>query len=636
MCGIAGIWNYATGETVDRDLLRRMTDVIAHRGPDDHGMEFDDAHGVGFGFRRLAIIDLSPAGHQPMCNEDGTVWLVFNGEIYNYAALRPRLEAQGHRFRSRTDSEVIIHHYEEHGADCVRDFNGMFGFAIWDSKARRLVLARDRLGKKPLYYRLDGGRLRFASELKSLLQEPGDPPALDWRALGEYLATGYVPPPRTIFQGISKLPPGHVLVFENGEASIRRYWDWLPAFAPDHARTEQQWIDDVRTMLQTAVRDRLMSDVPLGAFLSGGIDSSAVVATMAGMSDRPVKTFSIGFTNAKYNELEYARTVAEHFGTDHHEEIVEPESLRELLPRLVRQFDEPFGDSSALPTYYVARMARRHVTVCLSGDGGDEAFGGYERYSQALREAVVDRVPAPVRGALFALPAALIPPGAPGHRLARRMTLGAGQRYAGAMRLMPPQLLRSLLTDEAARTISPDGTAYVETFLARGGELDLLSRMQYADAMTYLPEDILVKVDRTSMLNSLEVRCPLLDYRLLELAARMPAELRVRGGQGKYPLKRAMRGVLPDAVLDRPKMGFGVPLREWFRGESAGYVADVLLDRRTLERGLFRPESLRAMVEQHRDGSRTLDTPIWLLLVLELWFRTVAEPHLADVQAVCA
>lgn len=625
MCGICGIWNYKKNRPVERDVLQRMTNSMTHRGPDDSGLDFDDAAGVGLGFRRLAIIDLSAAGHQPMSNEDGSVWLVFNGEIYNYLDLRPHLEAKGHRFHSRTDSEVIIHQYEERGAECVKDLNGMFGLAIWDAPKQRMVFARDRVGKKPLYYYDDGQRLLFASELKAILADRSVPRELDYEALGQYLTLGYVPPPRTIFRGVKKLPPGHVMVFENGQATISRYWDWLPAFQPNYARSEEEWAEELREVLKTVVQDRLMSDVPLGAFLSGGLDSSAVVATMAMLSDQPVKTFSIGFENEKYNELSYARLVAERFNTDHHEQIVEPESLRDLLPRLAEQFDEPFADSSAIPTYYVSKMARQHVTVTLSGDGGDETLAGYERYTRAMRETRADRIPQPLRRMVFALPNALMPTGIKGKNFVRRMTLSAQDRYTLIMRRLSEQQIQSLFTADAVRQMNGNKLAYLDSFMKQAAGLDYLSQLQYVDGMSYLPEDILVKVDRTSMLNSLEARCPLLDYRFMELAASIPAQLRWRQGDGKYILKRALRGILPDDILTRSKMGFGIPLREWFRDDLSGYAADILLNQRARERGLFEPQAVATMLEKHRAGKHTLEVTIWSLLVLELWCRAYLD-----------
>jgi asparagine synthase (glutamine-hydrolysing) len=604
-----------------------MIATMRHRGPDDSGLYFDDANGLALGFRRLAIIDLSPAGHQPMANEDETIWLVFNGEIYNFLALRPWLEAKGHRFRSRTDSETIIHQYEESGPACVEQFNGMFGFALWDANRPRLLLARDRIGKKPLYYYDDGARLFFASELKAILTDRTAPRQVDQDSLGAYLTLKYVPSPYTIFQNIRKLPPGHILTFEQGQAAVQRYWDWLPAFQTNGAhRSEAEWCEEVAEVLRESVRDRLVSDVPLGAFLSGGIDSSAVVATMAGLSEQPVKTFSIGFVEERYNELHYARQVAERFSTDHHEFIVEPEDLREVLPRLVAQFDEPFADSSAVPTYYVSKIAREQVTVVLSGDGGDEALAGYRHYAQALSEARLDGIPLALRKALMALPLATLPNGVKGYRFARRFQMSADERHIYNMSSLTQEEVRDLLADAPFNSSQRTGTAFLLTWMQNARHLDYLSRMQYVDGMAFLPEDILVKVDRMSMLNSLETRCPLLDYRFLELAARIPPSLRYRDGVGKYILKRTLQGILPETILHRSKMGFGIPMSQWFRGDLAHYIREVLLDERTLQRPFWQRGKVQATVSKQLNSGLIVSDFIWQLLVFELWCRTYLDP----------
>ena len=621
MCGICGVWNYRTHQPVDRDVLRRMTEMIQHRGPDDSGVYADDAVGLGLGFRRLSIIDLSPAGHQPMCNEDGNIWVVFNGEIYNYQDLRPNLESHGHVFRSRTDTEVIIHSYETYGSACVEQMNGMFGLAIWDAGKQQLVLARDRMGKKPVYYYDDGNRLLFASELKAILTDPSVLRELDWTALGEYFALGYVPGSRSILKGVHKLLPGHTLTFHDGRATLRRYWDWLPAFRQiDAQRSQQEWIAALRELLTDSVRRRMISDVPLGAFLSGGVDSSAVVATMAGISSQPVKTFSIGFTEPRYNELAYARQVAQRFQAEHHEMIVEPESIQDLLPLLARQYDEPFADSSALPTYYVSKMAREHVTVCLSGDGGDEACAGYSRYAQMLQEALIDRVPQTLRLTALA-PIAMLPPGTPGRRFARRLMIDQDRRYGIMMRMNAPDDLERMLTLDAYRRIGNDGVSAILANTRHAKGLDLLSRVQYADGVVYLPDDILVKVDRASMLNSLEVRSPLLDYRFLELMAAVPPAMRIVHGEGKHLFKQALRGIIPDSVLDRPKMGFGVPLEIWFRDDLAGFARQILLDPRTLQRGIFSREGVEWLVRSQSAGSSQFSQQIWNALMFEHWCR---------------
>ena len=603
-----------------------MTDSMEHRGPDDSCLYFDDTAGIGLGFRRLAIIDLSPAARQPMSNEDGSVWLVFNGEIYNFLTLRPILEKRGHSFRSNSDSEVIIHHYEEAGSNIFSDLNGMFGLAIWDTPKRRLVLARDRLGKKPLYYYYDPKRMIFASELKAILADPSVPREINETALAEYLALGYVSAPQTIFKGINKVPPGHSLIFEGERITVRRYWDWLPAFQTKPVRSEHEYIEELHALLKIIVAERLISDVPLGAFLSGGVDSSAVVAVMASLSSQPVKTFSIGFKQDAFNELPYAHLVAERFSTEHYEYIVEPEELRDLVPNLVRQFDEPFADSSAVPTYYVAKMARQEVTVCLSGDGGDEAMAGYPRYSKAIREGIVYRLPLELRRVVFGLPAQFLPVGFKGEHLLQRFALAQAERYPFAMRQVSKKLLAFLLNPDAAYQFNlfqpPSPTACVEQALERTGNLDFLSSLQYTDGVTYLPEDILVKVDRTSMANSLEVRAPLLDYRFMEFMASLPTDLRWRDGKGKYLFKMAMRSLLPEEVLFRRKMGFGIPLQDWFSHELNSYASEILLDCQALQRGLWNPEKVKILLKKARNrSSYTLQNAIWVMLMLEMWWR---------------
>jgi asparagine synthase (glutamine-hydrolysing) len=623
MCGIVGVWNYKSKAPVNRELFERMTSTLIHRGPDDCGSYFDDSAGLALGFRRLAIIDLSPAGHQPMANEDGSVWLVFNGEIYNFLDLRPKLEARGHAFRSRTDSEVILHQYEERGVECVRDLNGMFGLALWDARQPRLVLARDRVGKKPLYYLDDGQRLVFTSELKAILADPSVGRTVDQAALMEYMALGYVAAPRTIFQGIRKLPPAHTLECQDGRVSIQRYWDWQPAFRRVKEQSEAAWGAELLDCLRGAVRDRLMSDVPLGAFLSGGVDSSAVVGMMVDLSSAPVKTFSIGFEGSLVNELPYARAVAERFGTDHHELYVQPDSVRDFVPRLVHSFDEPFADSSAIPTYYVAQMTRRYVTVALSGDGGDEALAGYHRYPRMLAESRLDWVPASLRRAVLKWPAQWLPAGRPGRRLAQRLSYPLDERYALSMSAIVHDDIGRLLRPGLANGGRCSGRQIVAAAVRAAPGLDALSRLQYADMLTYLPEDILVKVDRMSMANSLEVRSPLLDYRFLELAAAVPANLRLHGGQGKQVFKRALRGWLPDEALDRTKAGFIFPLRDWFRAGLADFADEVFQDPSTRANGFLQPAEVLRLTQAHRQGRRNHENVLWSALVLEMWRRSI-------------
>lgn len=624
MCGICGIWNYATNEPVERQLLQQMNDSMGHRGPDDYGLYFDDSHGVGIGFRRLAIIDLSLAGHQPMKNEDGSIWLAFNGEIYNFQDLRPALEANGHVFRSRSDTEVIIHQYEEKGPQSIADLWGMFGLAIWDSRKQSLLLARDRVGKKPLYYYDDGRRIVFASELKAIVRDRTIPRQLDPAAIAEYLSLGYIGSPRTIFTGIHKLLPGHYLIRNIRQKQIQRYWDWLPAFQADTNMSEEEWIEQIRTTLREVVRVRMTSDVPIGAFLSGGVDSSAVAATMATLSEQPIKTFSIGFTEQSFNELPYARQVAQRFATDHHEYIVQPETISDLLPRLAYQFDEPFGDPSALPTYYVSKIARQEVTVCLSGDGGDEAMAGYLRYAQALNDRRFDRIPHRLRRTLLSIPATIIPPHIKGNRMANRLMGTPSERYLFGMQTFYAAQAEAVLSADIADQVQKL-PHFLEAYQRRAEHLDFVSQMQYVDGMTYLPEDILVKVDRTSMLNSLETRCPLLDHRFLELAARIPHSLRLNNGDGKYIFKKALRGLVPDAVMDRSKMGFVIPGRQWIVGDASAFVQEVLCSSRTRQRGIFRHDVVQSLIANNRSLGSNVWSQIWSLLIFELWCRAYLD-----------
>jgi len=555
MCGICGIYYVDPGQKVERHVLQHMTDALIHRGPDDEGLYLGD--GVGLGMRRLSIIDLV-TGKQPISNEDGSVWIVFNGEIYNHLTLRSELERKGHRFRTRADTEAIVHAYEEYGAHCPEHLNGMFAFAIYDSRSRRLLLARDRLGIKPLYYTFDGRRLVFGSELKSLLRAPGVPREIDFQALDAYLTFEYIPAPLSIFRGVAKLPQAHTLTLEQGQLRLRQYWDVAFGLGEAMAKSEQEWGEELVALLADAVKIRLMSDVPLGAFLSGGLDSSSVVAMMSRAMDRPVKTFSIGFSEATYNELDYARTVARAFGTEHHEEIITPDAVS-LTETLVAHLDEPLGDFSIFPTYMVSRMTRQHVTVALSGDGGDELLAGYDTYvADRLARAYV-RLPRVLRHGLIEPLASRLRPTEKKKGLVNRtvrfvqgVALPAHLQHVRWMiflsQAQKESLYSPMLQDALAGT---NPYEFIEKYFDRVRGADPLSQQQYVDLKTYLPDDILVKVDRMSMAVSLEARVPFLDYRLVELVGRMPAELRLRNGQTKYILKRAMRGILPEKILTR-------------------------------------------------------------------------------------
>lgn len=628
MCGIAGKLYFDPRRPAEHEVLERMNAVQVHRGPDDAGIHCEGP--VGLAHRRLSIIDLSPAGHQPMANEDESCWIVFNGEIYNFQALKEDLLRQGHRFRSRTDTEVVLHLYEEQGPRCVETLRGMFAFAIWDARRRQLVLARDRLGKKPLCYQWDAEAFRFASEVKAIFQDPALTPRPDPAALSQYLTFGYVPSPASAFQGIRRLPPAHVLVWREGRAELRRYWR-LGRGEP-RTQPEAAWCEELLARLEEAVRIRLVSDVPLGAFLSGGIDSSAVVAMMCRAAGR-VKTFSIGFGEPEYDELAAARLVAERFGTEHHELVVRPDAAG-ILATLAWHYDEPFADSSAVPTYYVARMTRRHVAVALNGDAGDENFGGYERYAALRLAAAVDGFPgAPaLRGALRAGLSLWPQTGRRGGFLTRgrRFLEGLSEEparrygrwmahFAGAekARLCTPEFLAAA---PAADDLAPLLTAYREV-----GASDPADAAMAVDIALYLPDDLLVKVDIATMANSLEARSPFLDHPLMEFAAAIPANLKIRGRATKLLMKRALRDLLPEAVLQRPKRGFGVPIDHWLRGELRELARETLLSPQALERGYLRRDAVQRLLDEHGRGIANWHPQLWNLLMLELWHRTYVD-----------
>jgi asparagine synthase (glutamine-hydrolysing) len=615
MCGIAGIVEVG-GRGVDRALLTAMTTAQAHRGPDGDG--FVCRGGVGFGHRRLAIIDLV-TGDQPMPNDDQSMWIVFNGEIYNYRELRSEFEARGTRFRTQSDTEVILRAYEVYGAECVTHLRGMFAFAVLDERSRQVFLARDRVGIKPLVYHWDGRRLLFASELKGILQAADVPRELDLEALGEYLGFHYVAAPRTIFRAVRKLPPASTLTLslDGGAPRVTRYWTLR--FTPQPRVSEDEWIEGLQAQLAQAVRSHMISDVPIGAFLSGGLDSSTVVALMAQASRASVRTFSIGFAESDFDELAYARQVAARYGTDHYELVVKPSAL-DVLPKLAWHFDEPFADSSAIPTYYVSKITREHVTVALSGDGGDENFAGYRRYARAqeLHERL-DRGLLRLARPMLRMAAGVLPVGAPGQAYAGLLGARDLARYHRLMTYERPDTLRRLLTDDLrGSVVAPDPGAF-SRLAAELRAPDYVSALQLIDIHTYLPEDILTKVDRASMAVSLESRVPLLDHVLMEYAATIPSSLKLRDGLGKHILKRAMASSLPGDILTRKKMGFGVPLGEWFRGELRELVRDVLLSRAARERGLFRPAAIAGLLEAHDAGPRDYSARLWALVCLELW-----------------
>jgi asparagine synthase (glutamine-hydrolysing) len=607
-----------------------MCDVIRHRGPDDEGIHVEP--GVGLGMRRLSIIDLA-TGHQPIRSEDGTVWVVFNGEIYNYRELRRELEAAGHSFSTSSDTETIVHAYEEWGEAAVARLRGMFAIALWDAKARTLLLARDRAGIKPLHYVESGGRLYFGSEIKSLLAAGAVERRVDLEALDHYLSYLYAPRDRSVFAGVRKLPPGHTLLWRDGRAIVQPFWE-IPAVEP-FTGTEREAAARLRAVLADAVRSHMVSDVPLGAFLSGGIDSSIVVGLMAEASDRPVQTFSIGFDEPEFDELDHARAIARHFRTDHHEFVVRPDGIA-ILDRLIAHFDEPFADSSAIPTWYVSQIAREHVTVVLSGDGGDELFGGYDRYLPHPRVARFDRLPIPGRRRIARALWPLLPHGVRGRNFLRHVSKDDDGRYLDSMAFFQPDEKDALYAADVREALRDRyADALPAARLRRFAALPAHARMMRLDFETYLPEDVLTKVDRTSMAHSIESRVPLLDNEVIAFASSLPASMKIRDGRRKHVLKAAVADLLPPQILDRKKHGFGVPIGAWFRGRLSDLLADVLTAPRTRQRGYFEPAFVDRLVAEHHAGTRDHTLRLWQLLVLELWHREYVDssPALAIAES---
>jgi len=620
VCGIAGLVG-REGEIVGAAAVRQMCAAIVHRGPDDEGVRASGA--VGLGMRRLSIIDLV-GGHQPIHNEDKTVWIVFNGEIYNFPELREGLVKSGHTFYTHSDTEVIVHLYEELGADCIAKLRGMFAIALYDERRQTLLLARDRLGKKPLYYALKNGRLYFGSEIKAILAvAPEVSSNINTRALLQYFSLQYIPDPNSAYSDIAKLPPGHLLEYKGGEISIRQYWD-LPAYGTARIESEQECLDELERQLAEAVRVRLISDVPLGALLSGGVDSSVVVGLMARASSSPVKTFSIGFGKQDYNEAPYARAVAEKFGTEHHEFVVEP-NVTETLDHLTRMMEEPFGDSSMIPAFHVSRIAREHVTVALTGDGGDELFAGYDRYPVHLDRMSFERIPAWIGGTFRRAIYPALGPSFKGRRFLFNASLHGGDRYLDTVGFLTTDRERSLFSqDFLAAANGTDVIAEVRRFYGEANAPDRISRLLYLDTKSYLTGDVLTKVDRMSMATSLEVRCPILDHVLIDWVTALPSEWKYRNGVRKYLLRKlAERLGVPG--LNRPKQGFAMPLTHWWKGELRETLLPILLEPKTLQRGYLNPSAVRQLVNEHLSGRRDYGQELWLLLIFELWHRNFLE-----------
>jgi asparagine synthase (glutamine-hydrolysing) len=630
MCGIAGFVDLVPMPQSDpaaEDRLRSMCAQIRHRGPDDEGIYVGE--GVGLGMRRLSIIDLA-TGHQPIHNEDRTVWVVFNGEIYNYRELRRTLEAAGHKFYTASDTETIVHGYESWGEAVFGKLRGMFGIALWDTRTRTLLVARDRPGIKPLYYGEAGGRLFFGSEAKCLLANPEVDRSVDLASVDHYLAYLYTPRDRAIFRGMRKLPPAHYLRVCDGRLDVVRYWQ-LPVAGTPARTTEVQALDRLEATLEDAVRSHLVSDVPLGAFLSGGIDSSIVVGLMARLTGRRVKTFSIGFDEPAYDERPYARRVAEHLGTEHHELVVRPDAFS-ILDKLIWHFDEPFGDASAIPTWYVSRLASEHVTVVLSGDGGDELFGGYDRYLPHPAVAKFDRHATGIGRAFAAATWRRLPHGARGKNFLRHVARDAQGRYLDSVTFYHADERRSLLSADAHAELADwDAETYFRAPFTRLAALPVATQMMAFDFETYLPDDCLTKVDRMSMAHSIESRVPLLDHSVVELAASLPADLKIRDGSRKHLLKALAYRLVPRELLERPKQGFAMPIGAWFRGSMRDAFGDVLGSSAARQRGYFDYRFVDRILSEHLAGKRDHALRLWQLLCFELWLR-----QYVDARAIAA
>ena len=622
MCGICGIFEPGRQTAIDGATLKKMADTLHHRGPDDEG--FYVCGEIGLGFRRLSIIDLA-GGHQPLSNEDGSIWVAFNGEIYNFKELNQRFLSTGHTFRTRSDTETIVHLYEELGEACFAEMDGMFAIALWDGRRKRLILARDRIGKKPLFYSWDGRRLLFGSEIKALTAVGGFSRELDTEAISDYFSFQYIPAPKTIYRKVRKLLPAHYMVVDSSGIRETPYWDLR--FGETREKSESEWTEELIAELQRAVKSRLVSDVPLGAFLSGGVDSSSVVALM-NESQPPVTTCSIGFTEERYDEAGDARQFASSIGANHFEHIVKPEAVS-ILSKLAWHYDEPFADSSAVPTYYVSQVARQHVTVALSGDGGDENFAGYGRYRLGMWENRVRQVlPAALRRAVVRPLGEVYPKLGWAPRLFRAkntlQSLGRDplEGYFYGTSCCPPALKAQLLGKDVQRQLNGYNSADVlRAYYDRADTTDPLSRIQYVDIKTYLVDDILVKVDRASMANSLEVRCPLLDHRLMELIAQIPSGLKLHNGQGKYIFKKSLERVLPPSILQRRKQGFSVPLEQWFWSDLKDFTYSALFEPKD---ELLNKTFLKNCWDQHQKRRRDWSALLWAVLMFRTWQGTYA------------
>lgn len=621
MCGICGMFNLQSEEPVSRDLMAQMTNLISHRGPDESGIYLDGP--VGMGSTRLSIIDLSN-GHQPMSNERGDIWIVFNGEIWNYKALRKEFLEKGHQFRTNSDTETIIHAYEEYGADCIAHLNGMFGLAIWDLSRKRLLLARDRVGKKPLYYAHIDGNLIFASEIKSLLCHPQVKRQVDVQALADFLSIRYVPGPATLFAKISKVLPGHMVLYENGELKEQCYWDFT--FGKTENHPVEDYIQGIREHVTRAVEERMMADVPLGAMLSGGVDSSIITGTMSQLMDEPVKTFSVGFDVPDYSELPYARLVSQHFGTEHHDLIVKCSDLSAHWPLLTWHRDEPVSEPSDLGVYLISKLAQQYVKVVLSGEGGDELFAGYPKYVVDWLARYYQILPRPIRDQMITPLLERLPYNMRKLKMAARaLSQPAPERWMNWFGVFNGPLKNNLLSASTKASIDSDSSQAFRRWLAKNPQRDDLSSMLYLDTKIWLPDNLLMKADKMTMAASLEARIPFLDYRLIEFAAGIPSNIKVKPFQAKYLLKRAYADFLPEPILTRKKMGFNVPISIWFRGEQRNLITNLLLSERARSRGFLNNEFVASMLRDHLEGRTQYGNQLFILASLELWFRVFID-----------
>lgn len=621
MCGICGVYNLQSGEEVSSSLIERMTQAISHRGPDDSGAYLDG--NLGLGFARLSIIDLS-GGHQPMCNETGDIWLVFNGEIWNYKELRKELLEKGHQFRTNSDSETIIHAYEEYGVDCVARLHGMFAFAIWDGPRKRMLLARDRAGKKPLYYTPVNGDFLFASEIKSLLYDPRVKREVDRQALADFLSVRYVPGPATLFANIYKVLPGHWLLCEDGGIREECYWDYT--FGPTERRPISEYIHGIRQHVHRAVEERMIADVPVGTLLSGGVDSSIVTGTMSQLTSQRIKTFAVGFDVPGFSELPYARLVAEHFGTEHHELLVKCSDLSTYWPLLTWHRDEPVSEPSDLGVYLVSRLARQHVKVVLSGEGGDELFAGYPKYVVDWMARYYHILPASIRDNIITALLDKLPYSMRKLKTAARtLSQPTPQRWMGWFGVFNGQLKENILSERTKSSVDRDATRAFRRWLEKNPQRDDLSSMLYLDTKIWLPDNLLMKGDKMTMAASLEARMPLLDYKLTEYAASIPSNVKIRPFKAKYLLKRAFADFLPEPILTRKKMGFNVPTGTWFREEQRTLITRLLLSERARSRGYLNDTFVASMLRDHLEGRMNYQSQLFLLASLELWFRVFID-----------